>query len=59
MTRKRKEMAETSIKVILFSGAKKDWSAWEEKFLSRATRRGYRDILLGDPDDIPEHGVGF
>ena len=38
---------ETSIRVISFSGKKKDWIAWEEKFLAKSKRRGYKDILLG------------
>ena len=38
---------ETSIRVITFSGKKKDWIAWEEKFLAKSKRRGYKDILLG------------
>jgi transposase InsO family protein len=38
---------EISIKVIGFSGKKKDWITWEEKFLSKAKRRGYKDLLLG------------
>ena len=41
-------------KLIKFSGEKKDWSIWSEKFLVRARRIGYKDILLGIervPDD--------
>jgi hypothetical protein len=34
-------------KVILISGKKKDWTAWEEKFLSKANVKGYEDIVLG------------
>ncbi len=41
------EKNEFSIKVIGFSGKKKDWITWEEKFLSKAKRRGYKDLLLG------------
>ena len=37
----------STIKVIHFSGKKTDWAVWSEKFLARAKRRGYRDILLG------------
>ncbi len=33
---------ETSIKVVTFSGKKKDWPMWEEKFLARASHRGYK-----------------
>jgi hypothetical protein len=38
---------EMSIRVITFSGKKKDWTAWEEKFLAKSKRRGYKDVLLG------------
>jgi gag-polypeptide of LTR copia-type len=38
---------ETSIKVVLFSGKSSDWITWEEKFLARAKRKGYKDLLLG------------
>ena len=38
---------ETSIKVIQFSGKSKDWPVWEEKFLARSKRKGFRDLLLG------------
>ena len=41
-----------SIKVISFTGKKKDWEAWEEKFLAKAKRKGYKDILLGK-QEIP------
>jgi hypothetical protein len=38
---------ESSIKVIIFSGKKRDWTSWEEKFLSRALQKGYKRMLLG------------
>ena len=38
---------ETSIRVITFSGKKLDWSTWEEKFLAKSKRRGYKELLLG------------
>lgn len=37
----------TSIKVIPFSGKAVDWPVWSEKFLARARRKGYKNILLG------------
>ena len=42
-------MADTasSIKVIPFSGKKDDWSVWSIKFLARANRKGYKDMLTG------------
>ena len=47
---------ETSIKIITFSGKKSDWPIWEERFLARAKRKGYKDILTGKPEDIPKVG---
>ncbi len=38
---------EASIKVIPFTGNKRDWPIWSEKFLARADIKGYRNILLG------------
>lgn len=42
-----KDQVETTIRVVLFNGNKSDWMMWDEKFLARARRRGYKDILLG------------
>ena len=39
--------SETAIKVIVFSGKVKDWSMWEEKFLARSKKKGYKEILTG------------
>jgi hypothetical protein len=43
------KMADTmvSIRVISFTGKKEDWPIWSVKFLARARRKGYRDVLLG------------
>jgi hypothetical protein len=41
------KMAETSIKVIKFSGKNQDWITWQVKHLARASRKGYRDVLDG------------
>ncbi len=38
---------EMSIRLISFSGKKKGWIAWEEKFLAQSKCRGSKDILLG------------
>jgi hypothetical protein len=37
----------TSIKISPFSGKHTDWPVWQEKFLARARRKGYKKILLG------------
>jgi len=35
------------IQVIAFDGKLSKWPIWEEKFMARACRRGYKEILLG------------
>ena len=37
----------TTIRVIPFKGTKEEWPVWEEKFLARGRRKGYKDILKG------------
>jgi hypothetical protein len=44
---------ETAIRVIQFSGKKVEWPTWEEKFLARAKRRNYKDLLL-DKVKVPD-----
>ena len=39
--------SERAIRVIPFSGKNKDWNMWSKKFLARAKRCGYRDVLNG------------
>ena len=36
-----------TIRVIRFSGSKEGWPVWEEKFLARARRSGYKEVLKG------------
>jgi hypothetical protein len=43
----------TSIKLVTFSGKKKDWPMWEEKFLARASHRGYTHVLMDKGIKIP------
>jgi len=47
---KVESVGEASIKVIPFTGNKRDWPVWSEKFLARGDIKGYRDILLGEVD---------
>jgi hypothetical protein len=39
--------AEKVIRVIGFGGEVIDWPVWEEEFLARSRRKGYKKILLG------------
>ena len=44
----------SSIKIAPFSGKQTDWPVWREKFMARARRKGYKNILIGKdkaPDD--------
>ena len=34
-------------KTVKFSGEREDWAMWKTKFLTRARRRGHRNILKG------------
>jgi hypothetical protein len=48
---------DTSIRVVIFSGKKDDWETWIEKFMVKASFRGYEGVLMGD-DPVPEtHGA--
>ena len=38
---------EKSIRILIFSGKKKDWNMWSEKFLAKASMRGFDGILDG------------
>ena len=40
------ENNEKTIRILPFNGKKENWSVWEEKFLARAKRKGYKNILL-------------
>ena len=42
------ESMDAPIRVILFSGKKSDWPAWEEKFLAKAARKGFVELYLGE-----------
>ena len=44
---KKNMSGEETIKVIRFSGKKEDWVYWESKFLARARRKKYLDVLRG------------
>ena len=40
------EVTEKNVRVINFDGNKKNWSVWEQKFLARSRRKGYKDIIV-------------
>ena len=45
---------EKSIRVIQFSGKKKDWRMWQKQFLAISSKREYKDILTGKTP-VPPH----
>ena len=40
-------LGEQTLKVILFDGKKKNWDIWEEMFLARAQKKGYKKVIFG------------
>jgi len=34
-----------AIQVIIFNGEPEEWNYWEEKFLVRASKKGFKDVL--------------
>ena len=45
--------ADETIKLISFSGKTDQWEFWEMKFLARASRKGYKEVLTMDETKIP------
>jgi hypothetical protein len=44
----------SSIWVLSFSGKKDEWTIWSEKFLAKAKRSGFKDVLLSKVN-IPKY----
>jgi hypothetical protein len=38
---------QSAIRVLIFLGNKDDWPIWSERFLAKAKRQGYKDLLHG------------
>ena len=38
---------EKAIRILQFSGKNADWLMWADKFMARASIRGYEEILVG------------
>jgi hypothetical protein len=49
----KKKDNEQSIRVVPFSGEKKEWMTCEEKFLAISHIKGFSEIFEMDPEDIP------
>ena len=41
------ETHETTVKILPFSGKKKDWHKWLRQFLAFGARRGYKQVVTG------------
>ena len=52
------QVDEKPIRVIAFSGKQQDWTMWEEKFLARANKKGYKKLLVGS-EKAPKDGETF
>ena len=37
----------SSKSVVSYNGKKKDFATWEEKWLAKAKRKGYKEVVLG------------
>ncbi len=44
--------AEATIRVILFSGLKRDWTTWKAKFLTRANKKEIREVFENMNEDL-------
>ena len=42
------------IKIVEFNGKESEYRMWARKFMSLATTRGYRDVLLGKTTVPPQ-----
>ena len=51
------EVDKSMIKLAPFSGKQSDWAIWREKFMARARRKAYKDVLLGKTPVPPESDV--
>jgi len=51
-----KSGAESSIRVVMFSGDKRDWVTWSEKWLARAGMKGFKKVATGEVD-VPDSTV--
>ena len=51
------ETDKSTIKLPPFSGKQADWQVWSEKFLARASRKGFKDVLLGRATVPPDSEV--
>jgi hypothetical protein len=40
------------IRVIPFYGKNDEWPTWSEKFLAKARRYGFKDVLLGKLESL-------
>ena len=40
-------MGEKSLRIIEFSGKKDDWKVWSQKWLARASMKGYKNVVIG------------
>ena len=51
--------SERAIWAFPLSGKKEEWNMWSKKFLARAKKLGYRDILTGEKINDKEKRSGL
>lgn len=47
------EKDSTVVRLLVFDGKPTSWVTWQEKFLARATKKGYYNILCGNEKEFP------
>jgi hypothetical protein len=50
MSNERRSEYYSSKSVVIYNGKKKDFATWEEKWLAKAKRKGYKEVVL---DTVP------
>ena len=50
------QVDEKPIRVIVFNGKQQEWTVWEEKFLARANKKGYKKLLVNSDEIAPADG---
>ena len=49
---------EKTVRVLPFSGLKKDWRKWQAKFVAKARMKGFKKLLTGD-ETVPAHDIAI
>ena len=47
---------EKAVRVLPFSGLKKDWRKWQAKFMAKARMKGFKKVMCGE-ETCPAHNA--